>query len=159
MAGADLSSILAACSSDSRTGSRRRRRMRPTASSSTSSPSSAPISGSTVSPVARVAAQRNSAVSSPSRPTASIAAIVLLAVIVIYCGARWFAHGRRDGFVSRRAQEVYQTTRELFDRTGGAATYSEYKTTLSDVDPVLYTDVHRLWREGRLSPEEVAKVL
>jgi hypothetical protein len=89
----------------------------------------------------------------------SVAIIVLLVVVVIYYFTRWLARGRRDGFTSRRAQEVYQSTRELFDRTGGAATYSEYKTTLSDADPVLYTDVRRLWKEGRLSPEEVAKVI
>lgn len=97
----------------------------------------------------------------PYKPVSAttVAVVVLLAVVIIYYFTRWLARGRRDGFASRRAQEVYQATRELFDRTGGAATYSEYKTSLQDADPVLYTDVRRLWKEGRLSPEEVAKVI
>jgi hypothetical protein len=88
----------------------------------------------------------------------SAAVALLLTVAVIYC-LRPLAGRRRDGFASRRAQEVYRTTRELFDRTGGNATYSEYKATLNDADPVLYTDVRRLWRSGRLTPEEVENVI
>jgi len=88
-----------------------------------------------------------------------MAAVLLLALVAVCYLAAWLVRGRRDGFATRRAQEVYQTSRELFDRTSGAATYSEYKTTLSGADPVLYTDVRRLWKEGRLSPEEVGKVI
>ena len=89
--------------------------------------------------------------------------VTLLACAAIYCIACRLSPRRRrhrDSFTSRRAHEVYQTSRTLFDQKGGDATYSEYKTTLGEgADPVLYTDVRRLWREGRLSPEEVEKVI
>lgn len=99
--------------------------------------------------------------SGPACP-ASVA-ILLVVVAVIYLFACWFAgrgwrRQQRDRFTSLRAQEVCQSTRALFDQTAGAATYLEYKTALGDIaDPVLYTDVRRLWREGRLNPEEVEK--
>jgi hypothetical protein len=92
-----------------------------------------------------------------------IAIVMLLTFAAIYCVACRLCRRRRrhrDNFASRRAHEVYQTTRVLFNQKGGDATYSEYKTTLGGgADPVLYTDVRRLWREGRLSPEEVEKVI
>jgi len=85
--------------------------------------------------------------------------IVLFAIAVIYLFACQRTHRHRDKFSSHRAQEIYQSSRDLFDRTSGLATYSEYKTALSDVDPVLYTDVKRLWKEGRLTPEGVDSIM
>lgn len=104
---------------------------------------------------------------SPASPASSASAasaagaivIALLAAVIIYCIARPMFRKHRDGFSAHRAQEVYQSSRDLFDRTRGAATYSEYKLALDEADPVLYTDVRRLWKEGRLSPDEVAKVI
>ena len=87
--------------------------------------------------------------------TVAIVIAILLVVIALYYRARL----RREGFASRRAQEVYRVTRELFDRADGLATYSEYKTKLQGADPVLYTDLRRLWGEKRFSPEEVARVI
>lgn len=95
----------------------------------------------------------------PGPSAASDIVIALLAAVIIYYIARRIFRHRRDGFSAHRAQEVYQSSRDLFDRTRGAATYSEYKLALDEADPVLYTDVRRLWKEGRLSPEEVAKVI
>jgi hypothetical protein len=95
----------------------------------------------------------------PNQPCATnIAIVVLIAAAVIYYCVRC-RHRRRDGFVSHRAQEVHHSSQALFDRTGGSASYSEYKTTLSTADPVIYTDTRRLWKEGRLTPEEVEKIV
>jgi hypothetical protein len=88
-----------------------------------------------------------------------IAIAIVLVSIAIYYFIRRMANGRWEGFTSRRAHEVHQSARELFNRTGGAATYSEYKSTIRDADPVSYTDTRHLWQVGRLSPEEVAKVI
>lgn len=92
-------------------------------------------------------------------PRINIIFITLFAIVVIYLFARQRTRRHRDKFASHRAQEIYQSSRDLFDRTSGMATYSEYKTALSDVDPVLYTDVRRLWKEGRLTPEGVNSVM
>jgi hypothetical protein len=87
----------------------------------------------------------------------TIAIVILLSVLVIFAFSR--ASGR-DRFVSQQAQEVYKTSRDLFDKTGGNASYSEYKTVLEkNADPVVYTDTRKLWKEGRLSPESVQKVI
>jgi hypothetical protein len=85
---------------------------------------------------------------------AAVAAIIVVLIVIYYCSRK-----RREGFTSRRAQEVYQTSRDLFDRTGGGATYSEYKMAIRNADPVLYTDVRHLWKKKQLTPEEVAKIL
>lgn len=85
-------------------------------------------------------------------------AILLLAVAIIYLFTGWLAPARRhrEGFTSPRAQEVCRASRALFDQAAGTVTYTEYKAALGGgVDPVLYTDVRRLWREGRLTPEAV----
>jgi hypothetical protein len=88
----------------------------------------------------------------------SIAVAILLAIVAIYLLSRWLS-GTRDGFVSKRAQEVYQASQELFSRTGGNASFSEFKTVAPGAEAVLYTDARGLYKQGRLSPEAVEKVL
>ena len=83
----------------------------------------------------------------------AIAVVLALAIVVIVMLGR----RRREGFVSGRAREVYQASRTAFE--GGAATYSEYRSALSNADPVLHADTHRLWKAGRLTPEAVEQVL
>jgi hypothetical protein len=86
-------------------------------------------------------------------------AVVVLAVLalLIHYGCGGAPH--REGFASQRAHTVYQTARDLFTRTKGAATYTEYKAADRAADPVVYTDVRRLWREGRLTPDAVEGAL
>jgi hypothetical protein len=98
------------------------------------------------------------------KPSAvSIALVILASILVIFFFARQLTGASLEGFAAKPSQlahEVYQSSRALFDKTKGAATYSEYKTTLErGADPVVYTDVRRLWKEGRLSPESVQSVL
>jgi hypothetical protein len=84
------------------------------------------------------------------------AIIILLIVVVVL----FRPQGPREGYTSRRAQEIYESSRALFEREGKGATFSMYKTALGGgTDPVLYTDVRRLWLEGRLTPEGVEAVL
>lgn len=87
-----------------------------------------------------------------------VALIVLIAVILAYCAATGICAGR-EKFASRRAHEVYQASSALFGKTGGAATYSDFKSADRAADPVLYTDVRNLWRKGALTPETVQTVL
>jgi hypothetical protein len=91
----------------------------------------------------------------------TVAVVVLLAVVIIYYLARWLGGSLRlkDNFVTPRAQEVYDSSRALFDRTHGGATYSQYKTTVPQTDPVTYTDVRNLWKKGELTPESVQTVI
>jgi hypothetical protein len=86
--------------------------------------------------------------------TISIAAVVVMviAIIVFYP-----ADPARAGFTSRRAAEVVEQSRGAFEE--GDTSYSRYKNRVDGADPILYTDVRRLWAEGRLSPEEVEKIL
>jgi hypothetical protein len=87
----------------------------------------------------------------------TVAIMVLLVVVLICYFAGCFRRGRREGFVSPRAQEVYATTREVFGQKD--ATYSEFKTQVPGADAVLYTDMRSLWKSGGLSPEAVQKAL
>lgn len=88
----------------------------------------------------------------------TVAIVVLIAVLVICYFAGCFRRGRREGFVSQRAQEVYATTREVFGQKQDA-TYSEFKTHVPGADAVLYTDMRSLWKSGGLSPESVQQAL
>jgi len=91
----------------------------------------------------------------------TVAVAVLIAVVIIYYLANWLAplcFGSKDSF-SARAKDVHDQSRELFERSGSEVSYSEYKTHIPGADPVLYTDVRRLWRGGQLSPESVEHVL
>ena len=106
--------------------------------------------------------QRCRPCSEPYRPVSAVtvAVVVVLAIILICYLVRWLGGRQKDGFVTQRAQEVYSSARELFERTQGNASYSEFKTTVAGgVDPVVYTDVRRLWRSGTLSPEKVQAIL
>lgn len=80
-------------------------------------------------------------------------------LLLLYAVVRWY-RDRRDHFASQRAQEVYEKSRELFDRTGGRASYSEFKTVVpAPVDAVQYSDIRHIWRGGRMSAEAVERVL
>ena len=78
--------------------------------------------------------------------------------------AIWFAYGkrrceRRERFASARAHEVAARAQELFS-TNDNLTYSEFKAALPGVEPVLYTDVRKIWKRDRnLTPDAVQSVL
>lgn len=87
-----------------------------------------------------------------------LAAVVIIIITIAFCCYRARARHHRDRFDAKRSQEIYNTTRELFDKTNGSATYSDYKTVVHDVDPVVYTDLRSLWKNGKLSADEVKKL-
>jgi hypothetical protein len=87
-----------------------------------------------------------------------VAIIIVLSIVVIFIMTRGISGPRllhKDSFVSTRAREVYNISRDLFDRSSGSAPYSEYKTAITDADAVLYTDARQLWKAGRLTPETI----
>ena len=90
-----------------------------------------------------------------------VALVVILAIILIYYIVRFLGYlgGRRDTFVSKRAQEVHDRAREVFSEGGGDARYSDYKKKVPGADPVQYTDVRRLFKEGKMSPYTVEAAL
>ncbi len=91
----------------------------------------------------------------------AVVAVAVLVVIVL------FARGpRREKFTPQQAQAAqaaHSTAQELFATHGGGLTYSEYKTNAAErgqsVDPVLFTDLRKLWKDGRLTPGEVLRVM
>jgi len=91
----------------------------------------------------------------PIRVKTTLPLIVLLTLVIIFIASK---KCRKEGF-SQRAKEVCQESRELFEKEGNNATYSEYKTSVAGADPVLYTDVRALWKKGKLTPERVQRVL
>jgi len=97
-----------------------------------------------------------------SHPTRAISAVrvaffVLVAAILTYylcCLEK-----SRERFASKRAQEVYSRAREVFEEGGGDARYSDYKKRVPGADPVQYSDVRRLFKEGTMSPHTVESVM
>jgi hypothetical protein len=89
---------------------------------------------------------------------ATVALIALAVVLIAHYASTWL-RGAKDRFVSQRAQDVAQRSRELFDRTAGGATYSDYKAAVPGAEAVLYSDTRALWRSGALSPERVQRTL
>lgn len=88
-----------------------------------------------------------------------VAVVVVLAVVLVYWLLGRLGGHHKDRFVSSQARDLYAASRGLLDRTGGRATYSEFKTRVAGADPVTYTDMRRLWTEGKLSPEAVQATL
>ena len=90
-----------------------------------------------------------------------VALVVLIAIVLIYYLCRFVVSmrpGHRDRFVSSQARVVAARAREVF-ADGGGSQYTKYRAGVPDADPVQYSDVRRLWREGRLTPENVQDVL
>jgi hypothetical protein len=89
--------------------------------------------------------------------TTWLLAAVLVVVAIVVIG---YVKRRREGFASQRAQEVFQASNELFGRTTGGATFSDYKTAVpGPVDAVQYSDIKGLWKRGSLTPDTVQAAL
>lgn len=90
-----------------------------------------------------------------------VAILVIVAALLIYYIARSLRclGGARERFASKRAQEIYDRAREVFAEGGDDAPYSNYKKKVPDADPVQYSDVRRLFREGKMSPYSVESVI
>lgn len=86
--------------------------------------------------------------------------VVVLLVILVAAAARWSGvFGRREGFVSPRAQEVYNRSTALFTTKADGVSYADFRGAVPGADPVTYSDVRGLWRRGALTPEAVQKTL
>ena len=90
-----------------------------------------------------------------------VAIVVLIAIVIIWYLAKALQRWRsREHFDPKRAQEVYEQSKDLFGKSGGKATYSDYKAAVSGpADPVQYTDIRQLWKENKLSPNTVGAAL
>jgi hypothetical protein len=86
----------------------------------------------------------------------AIAVVALAAILAaFYLAGRLGVRGAKDRFVTQRARDIYSSSREVFDRTSGGASYSQYKAAVPGAEAVLYSDTRALWRSGALSPERV----
>lgn len=87
--------------------------------------------------------------------------VLILAIVASFClfFGKGVLCGGREKFASPRAHEVYSKSQDLFSRAPDGATYSVYKSVVPGADPVLYTDVRKLWAKGALSPETVQSAL
>ncbi len=87
--------------------------------------------------------------------------VLVLAVVASFCVffGRGVLCGGREKFASQRAHEVYNKSQDLFSRAPDGTTYSVYKSVVPGADPVLYTDVRKLWAKGALTPETVQATL
>lgn len=90
-----------------------------------------------------------------------VALLVIAAALLIYYIIRFLGDlgGGRERFASRRALEIHSRAQEVFTEGGGDATYSDYKKKVPGADPVQYSDVRRLYREGRMTPSAVETIL
>lgn len=99
----------------------------------------------------------------PEEPVSAIqvALLVVIAALLIYYVVVFLGRftGSREKFASKRAQEVHDRARKVFEEGGGDANYSKYKNEVPGADPVQYNDVRELFREGKMSPYSVQSVL
>jgi len=99
----------------------------------------------------------------PAEPvsTIQVAILVIVAALLIYYIARFLGclGGSQERFASKRAQEIHDRAREVFAEGGDDAPYSDYKKKVPGADPVQYSDVRRLFKEGEMSPHTVESVM
>jgi hypothetical protein len=81
---------------------------------------------------------------------------VALAVVLLVAAFAW-GRAPREGIVTPEARDLCDVGREVFGQ--GDATFSAFKLRAPQVDPVQFTDLRQLWRDGRLSPPEVQRVM
>ena len=89
--------------------------------------------------------------------------VCIVMIIVIFATTSvYFVKTRKhsqDDFVSQRAYDMTAKAMELFTDGGGDASYSNYKNKVPGADPVQYYDVRRLYKQGRLTPHAVERIL
>lgn len=88
--------------------------------------------------------------------------VYALLVLLLLLAVIWWKTERpsgREKFVSPDAEEVAAQARELFEQKGGKVPYREYREKVKGGDPVQFDRVRKLYRKGRLVPEEVEKIL
>jgi len=94
--------------------------------------------------------------------SSQIAVIITILIItifyIIYNSDDCSSDNHKDDFTQSQTQEVYMTSKELFNKNGGA-TFSEFKQKLKDADAVSYTDIRNLWKGNNLTKSAVAKVI
>ena len=96
----------------------------------------------------------------PPLALAALVALALLAIVLAAVAGRRRARG--EGFAASpgaRARRAAAESRAVFDGSGGAASYTDYKLAVAGADPVLYADTRRLWRANGLDAEAVARTL
>jgi hypothetical protein len=92
----------------------------------------------------------------------TVALIVILATILVYylvCLGSNIVRKVREGFISPQAYEVCAQSRDMFTKSNGGTTYSEYKSALHGADPVQFDEIKKLWKKGELTPANVQKAL
>jgi hypothetical protein len=77
-----------------------------------------------------------------------IIAIVII-IIVIVTTTRT---AKPSGFVSQRAKDVHRQSKKAFQKNN---TYKNFRSHVKDADPVIYTDLYKLYQTGNLHPEQV----
>jgi hypothetical protein len=82
-----------------------------------------------------------------------------LLVVIVVLAAIFAMHMRRETFTAQEINTVYERSKNVFDSTGGNATYSHFKTQVPGADPVLHSDTRKLWQNKELTPNNVAKVM
>jgi len=84
-----------------------------------------------------------------------VAAVVILVTGIAYC---LYALWAREGFASEQARMVTAAAEPLF-RGGATPSYEKYRGRVPGADPVQFDDVRRLAQSGRLTAENVDRVL
>lgn len=64
-----------------------------------------------------------------------------------------------ENFVSAKAKEIYKKTKDIFDNKADEVSYTKYKKQISEADPVMFSDTWNMYRSGKLTPENVQKLL
>lgn len=88
---------------------------------------------------------------------------IILALAIIYLFSCWSS--TREGFVSKRAEQIYAASQPLYSERGNATTYSEFKVRLepvvNDVGVDIFTDTKRLYvnNPSAYSPEVVQQAI
>ncbi|MDA4133274.1 MAG: hypothetical protein OK454_09160 [Thaumarchaeota archaeon] len=85
--------------------------------------------------------------------TLQLAGLIALVIVIVAYVVRQKCI--KDKFVSERAQQVFNDAKPLFEKTQGKPQYSAYKTQVLGADPVQYSDLKNLWKNGKFTPENV----
>lgn len=88
------------------------------------------------------------------RMNAIFALIIIIIIYFLYCGRL-----QKEKFTPKQVHAIQKSSKHVFDKTNGKATFSAYKKVVPYADAVIHTDTLKLWNQGKLTDKNVSEIL
>lgn len=82
-----------------------------------------------------------------------LVALILLIILL------WFLNKKtEDKFASKRANEIYNNSKPLYNKTGGDVSYKSFKNSTGE-NQIVHHNVNKLYNKDKMTPENIDKII